>query len=161
MLDVVCVLSSLVLPCPALPCLVLPCPALSSPALPCPLASQPVSFSPTGWFLFVCLFCLLLLINPFNLLHLGPRPLPSSIPDTGDPLLGGPKQRTTVNFYTTGKLCGHKHLMPTLGKANCAFPGPHSEKEEDRRQQPLSLKVPRRKQDDRGYFPNYIPPKGM
>ncbi len=43
MFDVVCVLSSLVLP-------VQPC-----PALPCLLTSQ-FSFSPTGWFSFVCLF---------------------------------------------------------------------------------------------------------
>ncbi len=40
--------------------------------------------------------------------------------------------RTTVNFYATGQLSGHKHLMPALRKANCAFPGPDSEKEEDR-----------------------------
>ncbi len=39
--------------------------------------------------------------------------------------------QTTVHFYTTWQLCGHKHLMPELGKANCAFPGPHSEKEEE------------------------------
>ncbi len=52
MFDVICVLSSLVLP-------VQPC-----PALPCLLASQ-FCFSPTGWFSFVRLFVCFLLIKAY------------------------------------------------------------------------------------------------
>ncbi len=74
--------------------------------------------------------------------------------DAGDPLLGGQDIRTTVHFYATGQLCGYKHLMPVLGKANCTFPGPHSE----RRTEP---QVPQRKMRYQGVFPNDIPPKGM
>ncbi len=50
--------------------------------------------------------------------------------DAGDPLLEVQNIQTTVHLYATGQLCGHKHLMPALGKANWAFPCPHSEKKE-------------------------------
>ncbi len=76
------VLSCPVLSCPALPCPALPCPALPCPALPCPALPSlvlPASlFFPYG-VVFVCF----IFVNkkPFNLLHLGPRPLPSPIPD--------------------------------------------------------------------------------
>ncbi len=54
------------LPCPALPCPALPCPALPCPALPCPaLPCLPVCLSPTGLFLFVCLFCFIINKKPF------------------------------------------------------------------------------------------------
>ncbi len=65
-----------------------------------------------------------------------------------DPLLVGQDIRTTVNFYATGQLCGYKHLMSVVGKANRAFPGP----------QRIDPQVPRRKTM---IFPNDIPPKGM
>ncbi len=63
------------------------------------------------------------------------------------PLLGGQDIWTTVNFSATGQLCGYEHLMPVSGKANCAFPGPHSER---RRTEP---QVPRRKMRYQGSSP--------
>ncbi len=44
-------------------------------SVPCPALSSLVQPAFPYGVVFVCSFCLLLLINPFNLLHLGPRPL--------------------------------------------------------------------------------------
>ncbi len=48
---------------------------------------------------------------------------------------------------------------PALGKANCAFPGPHSERRRTEGLSHLSLKVPRRKRDTRGSSPMTFHPK--
>ncbi len=81
--------------------------------------------------------------------------------DAEDPCKQVQNIQKTVHFYTTGQLCGRKHLMPALGKANCAFPGPHSESRRPEGLQHLSLKVPQRKTRYQGVFANDIPPKGM